>query len=260
MERTHIPSKRRREDVCGEDRIRIAMDDAASQFVCAITQELPVDPVIAMDGHVYERIAIEEWIERGSGKSPMTNDQMGSTLLAACHIRNSLMVMVKSGALTGDKVDAWKQRLEEQEKVHDTKQRAMNGDSEAMYTLGRWSQLGEMGFTVNEKEALHWYQRASDAGSPVGMAALGSCYLLEIGVPRSCEFGLVWITEAASGGSGYACFHLGRFFKDGVEGLPVDTKMVYKWWSRARSCSEELTIEQEEEIIAWLDAHPQHQR
>lgn len=33
-------------------------------FVCPITQELMLDPVFALDGHTYERAAIEEWLAR----------------------------------------------------------------------------------------------------------------------------------------------------------------------------------------------------
>ena len=32
-----------------------AMDESADEFCCPITQELPVDPVTAEDGRVYER-------------------------------------------------------------------------------------------------------------------------------------------------------------------------------------------------------------
>ena len=42
------------------NKFRSALDDAANEFVCGITQELPVDPVTAQDGHIYERAAIEE--------------------------------------------------------------------------------------------------------------------------------------------------------------------------------------------------------
>ena len=38
------------------------MDESAAEFLCPITQELPIDPVTAEDGRVYERSAIEEII------------------------------------------------------------------------------------------------------------------------------------------------------------------------------------------------------
>jgi hypothetical protein len=42
------------------------MDESAAEFLCPITQELPIDPVTAEDGHVYERSAIEEWLEQNA--------------------------------------------------------------------------------------------------------------------------------------------------------------------------------------------------
>ena len=34
----------------------------ADMFLCPITKELPVDPVLAADGKIYERAKIEEWL------------------------------------------------------------------------------------------------------------------------------------------------------------------------------------------------------
>ena len=36
----------------------------ADEFVCPITRELPVDPVVAADGCIYERGAIVRWFKR----------------------------------------------------------------------------------------------------------------------------------------------------------------------------------------------------
>lgn len=41
--------------------------------VCPITQEPFVDPVVSVDGHTYERWAIENWFESGHNTSPLTN-------------------------------------------------------------------------------------------------------------------------------------------------------------------------------------------
>jgi hypothetical protein len=42
-------------------------------FVCPITMEVMRDPVIAADGHTYEREAIENWLRRGHRTSPQIN-------------------------------------------------------------------------------------------------------------------------------------------------------------------------------------------
>ena len=50
------------------------------EYLCPITQEIMVDPVIAMDGHTYERRAIEEWLETNN-TSPMTNSPLPNKML-----------------------------------------------------------------------------------------------------------------------------------------------------------------------------------
>ena len=73
-----------------------AADDAAAfdgggspaippDFICPITQELMHDPVIALDGHSYERDAINEWFGRGTTKSPLTGVVLGSRHVTPNH-------------------------------------------------------------------------------------------------------------------------------------------------------------------------------
>ena len=82
------PRKRTLDDASAETkRFKSAIEDSAAEFVCPITQELPLDPVMAADGRVYERSAIEEWIAKGNGKSPSTNEKMGTKLLPALQVR-----------------------------------------------------------------------------------------------------------------------------------------------------------------------------
>ena len=47
------------------------------EFVCPITYEIFRDPVVAADGHTYEREAIEQWIRRRA-RSPVTNLPLAS--------------------------------------------------------------------------------------------------------------------------------------------------------------------------------------
>ena len=57
-----------------------AVDEAVAELLCPITHSLPVDPVTAEDGNIYERSAIEEWL-KGQQRSPLTNVAMGAKLL-----------------------------------------------------------------------------------------------------------------------------------------------------------------------------------
>ena len=45
-------------------------------YLCPITLEIMKDPVIAADGHSYERKAITEWFQKGHRQSPMTGAKL----------------------------------------------------------------------------------------------------------------------------------------------------------------------------------------
>ena len=62
---------------------------AASAFLCPITQTAMADPVLAMDGHTYERAAIERWFANGRAASPVTNARLASTMLVPNHALKS---------------------------------------------------------------------------------------------------------------------------------------------------------------------------
>lgn len=65
--RQHKQALRRRlSEAAAEDRL-------APQLTCPITMARPSDPVLLSDGHVYERGAIEAWLER-SQRSPLTRE------------------------------------------------------------------------------------------------------------------------------------------------------------------------------------------
>jgi len=60
-----------------------------AEFKCPITEELFEDPVIARDGHTYERAAIEGWIAQ-NGTSPMTGQALTTDLIPNITIRNAI--------------------------------------------------------------------------------------------------------------------------------------------------------------------------
>jgi U-box domain len=45
--------------------------------------QVMIDPVLAGDGFVYERAAIEQWLVSGRKVSPMTNERLPHTYLTA---------------------------------------------------------------------------------------------------------------------------------------------------------------------------------
>ena len=49
-------------------------------FICPITYDIMVDPVVASDGNSYERAAIVDWFSRNN-TSPITREPMPNTLI-----------------------------------------------------------------------------------------------------------------------------------------------------------------------------------
>jgi len=67
-----------------------------NECFCPITQEIMEDPVIAQDGHTYERSAIKHWFGMGKRTSPKTNKILLSTELTPNYTMRSLIQDIKS--------------------------------------------------------------------------------------------------------------------------------------------------------------------
>jgi hypothetical protein len=258
-----MPPKRGREAAEAEDetgrelrKTKSAVNEAMNEFLCPITFSLPVDPVMAEDGKVYERSAIEEWLKQ-QHKSPVTNLAMGTKLLPALQVKNMIRTMVASGALTGDKVDAWKLKLEEEGEVAETRRKAEAGEGWAMHDLGIWYKLGQKGLVKDKAKAFEWYKKSHEAGDASGTGGLGGCYLVGDGVPRCPVRGATLLSQAAERGSKSACCVLGRVYADGIWGFPKDETMARRYYSMVASASiEDCTDDAEEGAATWLRAHP----
>ena len=257
-----MPPKRGRAAAEAEDetaqlrRHKSAFEEAMNEFLCPITFSLPVDPVMAEDGKVYERSAIEEWLKQ-QHKSPVTNLAMGTRLLPALQVKNMIRTMVTSGALTGDKVDAWKLKLEEEEKVAEVLRKAEAGKGWAMQNLGNWYKHGLKGLAKDLAKAFEWYKKSHEAGHASGTGNLGACYLVGDGVPKCLARGATLLSDAAGRGSKHACYQLGRVYADGDWGFPKDDTMARRYYSMVASASlDDLTGNAKEEAATWLRAHP----
>jgi hypothetical protein len=51
------------------------------EYLCPILQEIMTDPVIAADGHTYQRESITAWIQRGNRRSPLNGNNLSHTIL-----------------------------------------------------------------------------------------------------------------------------------------------------------------------------------
>lgn len=71
--------------------------EVPKDYLCPITLEIMADPVIASDGFVYERAAIEQWLLRHKS-SPSTNKPLDSATLIPCHpLRSMILEFLETG-------------------------------------------------------------------------------------------------------------------------------------------------------------------
>ena len=159
-----MPPKRRAasDTVASSKRFRSTIDESCEEFLCPITYGLPLDPVLAEDGKIYERAAIEDWLKQNT-RSPVTNLPMGRKLVPATQVRNVIERMVKSGALPDEKTGEWKQRLADQEKVVELKSKAADGNADAACELGIVYGYGKMGVVMDQDPVCNVYQSAFES-------------------------------------------------------------------------------------------------
>jgi len=57
-----------------------AEEEIPEEFICPVTQDIMTDPVIAQDGHTYERKNITEWVSK-HGTSPITREHLSKDII-----------------------------------------------------------------------------------------------------------------------------------------------------------------------------------
>ena len=248
-----------------EKKHKVALTTIAKEFICPITQELPISPVTAEDGKIYEETAIRDWFSKKDGEptSPSTGAVIGTKLLPAPQARNTIEALVESGAIEGEIAEAWTKKLRLETRVKEIRaiaERGRRGDGEAMWKLGVWYQEGVNGLARDLAKARAWYERSAATRDPRGMAAFGQCLLADSGresysLRGSYSLGLVNVTEAAHLGSDLGALLLGESFFNGMCGLPEDPVRARYWLKKAVDGECEIKHVDDEglaEAAAWL--------
>lgn len=206
------------------DRYRSTIDSVAEEYVCPITGELPLDPVIAEDGRIYERASMERLIRdrRDDLRSPVTEERMGPSLVPALQVRSAIERLILSGAVGGDKAARWIKQFEDRLEVEMLWEMAKDGDTDAMCRLAYYYGKGEKGLPESESQYYYWVKRAADAGNVRGMAQAGSCLVHGSGVKKDEMKGAVLLGMAAQGGSDGASYLLAKAYDKGLYGFEKD--------------------------------------
>ena len=87
--------------------ITCILSNLLSNLLCPITHELPIDPVLAEDGFIYDCKAIEKHLSLRQS-SPMTNNQMGIRLTKAKNITSIFESFLSMKNIDDDRLTNWK--------------------------------------------------------------------------------------------------------------------------------------------------------
>ena len=217
-------------DAVDPKKMRESINDIAKEFICPITQELPVDPVIAKDGKIYERDAILEWFRKkdGDATSPSTGKVIDTELVPVVQARNTIESLIQTGAIEDEIAEAWQKRLAFEKRVKEMRAKAEGGDGDAMHWMGVCYTFGQ-GAAKDEAQARAWYERSAAARNPKGLASFSNCLLTGAGGPQDFALGLLNMTEAAYLGSDMGAAVLGESFFNGMCGLPKDPVRARFW-------------------------------
>ena len=213
-----------------------------AELKCPISLELPVDPVSAEDGRVYERMKLLQYFLLTSSdkvRSPVTGVMMGKTAVPAFQMRNTIERLVESKVISGPEADRWKRANEDYKTLspefRETVVKAHQGEVKAMREVGVAYREGDHGAKADYKEAHKWFFRASmqdEVASTTHRAVMLTGEGKDKDVVAAIE-----MTRAAMLGSEHACGCLALWFtmKD-MRVAPCPASAHY-WYKRMRKAT-----------------------
>ena len=241
-------------------------------LTCPITLELPLDPVMAEDGVIYERSAMEQHLQN-SDKSPVKNIRMGNSLIESHQVKSMIESLVENASEQEQGlVNSYKERLAQQKIIDDLVAQAQAGDVQVMIQVGENYYEGKNGFDLHQERGFHWYHKAADEGSVVGMALAG-IHLLQNASSTDMRRRLSRISKQNTGlslvsnaahehGSDRACIFLGEAIADEKYFLERNVKRAIKLLQLGVSgdCeylhASEETIQRARRRLSELSAQP----
>ena len=261
--KTSRESKKRKAD---QITIVHRIDDTSflDEHKCPITHNLPVDPVMAEDGRVYERDAIEEWFKTHKGvhcPSPMTMVTIGKNLVPAVQARNTIEQLIKKGLIAGEPAETWRRKTAAWDAfspiMRDHYKRANNGDATSMHHIGFAYRDGSQGVTKDDAVAAEWFDKAALHGSATGGSALGVMYLEGQGVVRCSVRGHIELARAAMAGSEHAAICIARnMFAGHYMRFKGDTEQAKWWYQLSAKCKHQDSDDfARRERAEWLAKH-----
>lgn len=168
-------------------------------LLCKRTRVLPRDPVIADDGHIYERSELETFSKHPFYPSDsikqlveklVSSGDVDAKYLAKC--TGGLPIihgedLERTSILRCRKSEVVESINAEMEDLAVLMDKAKCGDTKCMIALGERYLTGTNGAEKDEKKAYDWFDKASDENDDLGTARKADCLLRGIGVEKDCR-------------------------------------------------------------------------
>lgn len=136
-----------------------------TEYICPISFDLLLDPVICTDGHSYERKNIETWF-KNHDTSPKTNNKLESKTLIPNHaLRSSIESLVEKEEINKLLVEEWKERkkiVEKERKEQERRDRINRRSNEARQRV-RELIHGTAQINIDQNDATESEEEQNDA-------------------------------------------------------------------------------------------------
>ena len=217
-----------------------AFANITDSYICPISLSLPIEPVRAMDGKVYEKEAILEHFKRTEGnrvKSPFTNEDMDKTLKPAPEYVALFENMIPEGHWNCERawewLEKWNKIKDDEKHVKSLKIRAEAGNAQSMFELGNAYRDAKFRLAKDPVMAHEWYQKAADLSHPTACTNMGLAHNDgRAGVPTNLTLAAGYFLAAAMLGSEAGCYEVGELYYHGRNCYPVDEEKAKMWYSK----------------------------
>lgn len=136
--------------------------DYLEEMVCPITHELPLNPVVAEDGRVYESKAWLQYVKlkKGNGriKSPWTQKKISKKAHSSTAIKQVIENAVRNKHVRKEMCTAWNESFLKEEELLKLKSDAKK-DPDLFMKLGDWYSNGTDGVSKDLETAFSYYEK-----------------------------------------------------------------------------------------------------
>ena len=119
-------------------------------------------------------------------------------------------------------------------------ERAMAGDSEAQFQLGKMYYYGAPGINKDFLEAVYWYTKAANAGNANAACNLGWCYEMGNGTEQNWSKAFEWYTRSANAGNKVAKYSLGWMYEHGIF-VPKNGTTAFRYFFDAAELGHDIS-------------------